>query len=97
MIAYHTPTVGIRCRAFTFLLYNVFLLFSCLLLIVASYVSDCRSWRIELPLAGQQVDEERRRVNAKLRILGSALNFDRVGLIDLDRSVNDQDWFKPRF
>lgn len=45
MIAYKTPTVGIGCRAFVFIIYNLFSLISCMLLIAASYFSDIRSWK----------------------------------------------------
>jgi hypothetical protein len=40
MVSYHTPTVGVGCRSFAILLYNIFSLASCILLISASYISD---------------------------------------------------------
>lgn len=40
MIAYKTPTVGMGCRGFAFLMYNILSLLACVLLISASYFSD---------------------------------------------------------
>jgi hypothetical protein len=47
MIAYNTPVVGMGCRSFTFLIYNVFSFLACVLLISASYLSDWRAFRTD--------------------------------------------------
>ena len=74
VIAYRTPTVGIGCRSFSFLIYNILSLTACVLLILAAYLSDCRSWRIEIGKddgwAGRQKLGE-----AVLRFLGKAIAF----------------------
>jgi hypothetical protein len=43
LIAYTTPTVGIGCRGFTLLIYNIFSLLACASLIAASWLSDKQS------------------------------------------------------
>ena len=44
MIAYNTPTVGIGCRAFGFLLYNTLSLLACIMVLVGSYLSDWQNY-----------------------------------------------------
>jgi len=71
LIAYQTPTVGIGCRAFVFMIYNVFSFVSCMLIIGASYLSDKRSWETR-----KQEPESARWLNigeVTLRICGKSL------------------------
>lgn len=51
LIAWATPNTGLGCHALSILLYNIFSLVSCFLLITAAYLSDWRSWKIEKSLA----------------------------------------------
>ena len=43
MIAYNTPTVGIGCRSFTYMMYTLVSTFSCLLFILSSYCYNRQS------------------------------------------------------
>jgi hypothetical protein len=47
IIAYKTPTVGIGCRGFVILMYNILSLSACIMLISASYIYNLASLRTE--------------------------------------------------
>lgn len=48
MIAYNTPTIGIGCRSFVYMMYTLVSIFVCILLIFASEFSDSECYRREI-------------------------------------------------
>jgi hypothetical protein len=80
LIVYRTPTIGIGCRSFTFLLYNVFSFSSCVFVVLAAYLSDCRSWRSEQNRNGA-LARTQGIAEAILRFVGKGIAFLNCGLI----------------
>lgn len=52
MITYNTPTIGIGCRSFVFMLYNLLSPFCCILFILGSHFSELECYHRELATDG---------------------------------------------
>lgn len=80
MIAFQTPTVGLGCRSFTFMMYCLLSFSSCLCLLLASYLSDCRSsgnnWFLNhVEKFFRKIGKLAALLNATIIILGCFLQF----------------------
>src|SRR5271170_524896 len=58
MIAYRTPTIGIGCRSFVYMLYTLVSLFCCILFMLGSYFSETECHRREVVALGHSEEAE---------------------------------------